>query len=461
MTKNAVSEKNACVLRLMKFIHYTAAVLLAYLIWRSCCDSRLEETMHAGGMYAVFYAVIYYLLGHIYRIYDLGYARVMDLSYSHVFASMLCNCIMYAGNCMFDLRMLNPLPFAGIILLQCLMGVLWSYGANKMYYKMNAPKRTVVVYRNRDDLRRLKEIRNFSYRFKVEGYIENPDDDYSLLLEQLKGYEAVFVVGVHATLRNSIVKYCAENDVYGYIAPHISDIIIAGGMQNHTYGIPISEVRRAHPRWEYLVLKRAFDVFASIVGLVVVSPVMLATALAIKLYDQGDIFYRQQRLTKDGKLFTILKFRSMRSDAEKDGVARLAAENDDRITPVGRLIRACRIDELPQLINIIKGDMSLVGPRPERPEIAAEYEKNMPAFNLRLQAKAGLTGYAQVYGRYNTEPYDKLQMDLIYISRMSVAEDLRVLFATVKVLFMKESTEGFKGELIKNGFTPETKEKSA
>ena len=162
----------------------------------------------------------------------------------------------------------------------------------------------------------------------------------------------------------------------------------------------------------------------------------------IKAYDHGPAFYKQVRLTKDGRRFEILKFRSMRIDAEKDGVARLAATDDDRITPVGKIIRAIRFDELPQIFNILKGDMSIVGPRPERPEIAAQYEEEMPAFSLRLQVKAGLTGTAQVYGKYNTEPKDKLKMDLMYINDMSLKEDLKLIFATVKILFMPESTEG-------------------
>ena len=172
------------------------------------------------------------------------------------------------------------------------------------------------------------------------------------------------------------------------------------------------------------------------------APVMLAVAFAIKR-DGGPAFYRQCRLTKDGKRFDVLKFRSMRVDAEKDGVARLSTgDADPRITPVGHFIRKCRIDELPQLINILKGDMTIVGPRPERPEIAAQYEKELPEFSLRLQAKAGLTGYAQVYGKYNTTPYDKLQMDLMYIAHPSFWEDLRIIFATIKILFLPESTEG-------------------
>ena len=169
---------------------------------------------------------------------------------------------------------------------------------------------------------------------------------------------------------------------------------------------------------------------------------MLIIGLLIKR-DGGTAFYKQNRLTKDGKVFPVYKFRSMRMDAEKDGVARLSTgENDPRITPIGCFIRAVRLDELPQLLNILKGDMSIVGPRPERPEISAQYEKEFPEWNLRLQAKCGLTGYAQVYGQYNTTPYDKLLMDLMYISEPSLFEDFKIMFATVKILFMKESTEG-------------------
>ena len=170
---------------------------------------------------------------------------------------------------------------------------------------------------------------------------------------------------------------------------------------------------------------------------------MIAVSIAIKAYDGGPVFYKQCRLTKDGKTFMVHKFRSMKVDAEKDGVARLSTgDKDDRVTPIGHFIRKVRLDELPQLLDILKGDMSIVGPRPERPEIAAQYEKELPEFALRLQAKAGLTGYAQVYGKYNTTPYDKLQMDLMYIAKPSFIEDLRIIFATIKILFMPESTEG-------------------
>ena len=169
---------------------------------------------------------------------------------------------------------------------------------------------------------------------------------------------------------------------------------------------------------------------------------MAATALAIKLQDGGPAVYKQKRLTIEGRKFYVYKFRSMRVDAEKDGVARLACDGDSRVTPVGQFIRKVRLDELPQLFNILKGDMSIVGPRPERPEIARQYEAEIPEFRYRLRVKAGLTGYAQIFGKYNTTPYDKLKLDLHYIQNYSLMLDVKLIIQTVKILFMRESTEG-------------------
>ena len=228
-----------------------------------------------------------------------------------------------------------------------------------------------------------------------------------------------------------------------FVIPRIGDVIMSGARHMHMFHLPMLTVSRYMASPEYLLAKRIIDIIVSALGLIVLSPILLVTAIAIKATDHGPVFYKQVRLTKNGREFNIFKFRSMCVDAEKDGVARLSTgDKDDRVTPVGRIIRACRIDELPQLINILKGDLSIVGPRPERPEIAAQYCEEMPEFNLRLQAKAGLTGYAQVYGKYNTTPYDKLVMDLMYIAHPSIIVDFKIMFATVKILFLPESTEG-------------------
>ena len=188
-------------------------------------------------------------------------------------------------------------------------------------------------------------------------------------------------------------------------------------------------------------MKRLFDIIASGCGLIILSPLLLVLAIWIKLDSKGPVFYRQVRVGRHNKDFRIFKFRSMRVGADKGSLVTIGGR-DPRVTRSGYYIRKYKFDELPQLINVFIGDMSLVGPRPERPEIAAEYEKELPEFSLRLQVKAGLTGYAQVYGKYNTTPYDKLLMDLTYIAKPSLLEDMCIMLATLKILTSKESTEG-------------------
>ena len=224
--------------------------------------------------------------------------------------------------------------------------------------------------------------------------------------------------------------------------PKVSDVLVKGSDQLHLFDTPILLTREYSLKIEQRLIKRLIDLFCSIVLLIIASPFMLTTAIIIKLYDGGPVLYKQIRCTRDAREFYILKFRSMRVDAEKDGVARLASRNDSRITPIGKFIRAVRIDELPQLFNILKGDMSFVGPRPERPEIIAQYTEEMPEFTFRMKVKAGLAGYAQVYGKYNTTPYDKLKLDLTYIENYSVWLDLKLMLLTIKILFKPESTEG-------------------
>jgi exopolysaccharide biosynthesis polyprenyl glycosylphosphotransferase len=338
-------------------------------------------------------------------------------------------------------RMLNPLPIIALFIVQGLWNIAWSFMANKVYFTIYAPRRTAIIYRQESDLRKLRRIDYFENRFAIQRYIKEPRDIHQVVCET-DGCQAIFVAGLDAALRNDIVNHCIENGIQSYVEPQVGDVIMAGARHMQTFSSPFLKACRASLSPEYVTIKRAFDILGALAGIVVTSPLMLITAMTIKLYDGGPFLYKQVRLTRDRREFTIWKFRSMRVDAEKDGIARLATEHDDRITPVGKIIRAVRLDELPQLFNILSGSMTIVGPRPERPEIAQRYEKIMPAFSLRLQVKAGLTGYAQIYGRYNSEPFDKLQMDLMYINNMSLAEDLRLMFATVKVLFMKESAEG-------------------
>ncbi len=224
--------------------------------------------------------------------------------------------------------------------------------------------------------------------------------------------------------------------------PKITDVLLQGADQMNLFDTPIMLIREYRMTVEERFFKRFFDIFFSLILIVLSSPFMLLTALAVKLYDRGPVLYKQVRCTRNMKEFTILKFRSMRVDAEKDGVARLASKGDDRITPVGKFIRAVRLDELPQLFNILSGEMSFIGPRPERPEIIKQYMELMPEFEFRTKVKAGLAGYAQVYGKYNTTPYDQLKLDLYYIENYSLWMDMRLALLTLKILLTPDSTEG-------------------
>ena len=293
----------------------------------------------------------------------------------------------------------------------------------------------------RQGIAKLIEEYHLDKKFKVVSAVSADEciEDLSVLDDA----DTVFLIGVHSHDRNIVTKYCLMHDIKAFLIPRVGDLIITGAQRTHMFHLLLLKVERYNPSFEYLILKRIGDIILSLIAIVIFSPVIIVTAICIKAEDHGPVLYKQCRLTKDGKKFDIYKFRSMRTDAEKDGVARLSTgDNDDRITKVGRFIRKVRIDEIPQLFNILAGDLTIVGPRAERPELAAEYEEELPEFALRLQAKAGLTGYAQVYGKYNTTPYDKLLMDLMYIANASVFEDIRIIFATVKILFMPESTEG-------------------
>lgn len=247
---------------------------------------------------------------------------------------------------------------------------------------------------------------------------------------------------IAAETRNEILKYCYGNGIRAYVMPKISDIILMGGDEIHVFDTPFLLSKGYSLSFDQRFWKRTVDLLIAVPLTILLSPIMLLVAFAIKCCDGGPVFYRQVRCTKDNREFSILKFRSMIVDAEKSGEAVLAKEHDERITPVGRFLRAVRLDELPQLFNVLSGDMSLVGPRPERPEIIAEYQKEMPEFVFRTRVKAGVTGFAQIYGKYNTVPYDKLKLDLFYIENYSLWMDLKLILMTVKTVLKKDSTEG-------------------
>lgn len=429
-------------LRLLKILNAVLLTLPFAWCWFNTYAEQIASPYYERGNWLIvaLYFVLYVVFGRVYGGFWISLNRISESVYSQMLATCMTSGIMYIIICLLDKGIANPVPLLLAFLAQLVLSMLWSFGAHIAYYIMFPATKTVVVYDEREGMEKLIRDYGFEKKFTVTKTL--PVEQCLANLDLLRNAETVLLSGIHSHERNIILKYCVDHGIMMYLVPRIGDVIMSGAQQMHMFHLPMLRVGRYNPSPWHTIAKRTFDIVSAGALFIVISPIMLITALAIKS-DGGPVFYKQRRLTQDGEVFDVLKFRSMRVDAEKDGVARLSTgDKDDRITPVGRFIRKVRIDELPQLLNIIGGSMSVVGPRPERPEIASQYEKEMPEFALRLQAKAGLTGYAQVYGKYNTTPYDKLQMDLMYISNPSFWEDLRIIFATIKILFVPESTEG-------------------
>lgn len=442
--KNYNDYSKSIALRICKFAHI-AMTIISYAV----CLYYYNETYNQRGVgntrfmiFVFLYAVILCFSLRTYKSYDFGFTSSAKLVYSQTLADVFAGGVFYIMFVVANSTVFTPLPLIMLLVVQLLINIVWSIAVNKSYFKFNKPKKTALIYNDEDELLGLSEAYSRTQNFDVVRMIKS-DANIENIKNEVADCEAVFAAAdIPFLVRNEILKYCVENGKIFYTSPRIGDILFGGSVHLDMFSVPVFCVSRAQPKVEYAFVKRAIDIICSLIGIAVLSPIMLITAIAIKAYDKGPALYKQVRLTKDGKEFKILKFRSMRVNAESDGVARLATDNDDRITPVGKVIRACRLDELPQLFNILKGDMTIVGPRPERPEIAKQYAEELPEFSLRLQVKAGLTGLAQIYGRYNTEPYDKLRMDLMYINQMSFVKDLRLILATIKILFIKDSTHG-------------------
>ena len=268
---------------------------------------------------------------------------------------------------------------------------------------------------------------------------------FDAIISLIGDCEAVILCDLPSEVRNKLLKYCYAQAIRVYVTPKLSDIIVRSAEESHLIDSPLLLSRNNGFTFEQRFCKRTVDIILTLILLLLFSPIMILTAIAIKVYDGGPILFLQERYTKNEKKFMIYKFRSMKINS--DSIKYVPTMDDDsRVTPVGRVIRQLRIDEMPQFFNILKGEMSLIGPRAESVKLTDAYVKGIPEFKYRLKVKSGLTGYAQVHGKYNTTPYDKLKLDLMYIQNYSWLMDVEIIFLTVKILFMKDSTEGFTEE---------------
>jgi len=419
-------------------------VYVWYKVYNDIMQSSMWRSFYRKGflLLAVVYFILLLFFMATYGGLKVGYLKPMDVFFSQVLSLLCTNVVSYFQISLLSLGLVTPYPLILMMFGQIALSAGWTYISHKLYQRFFPPKNLLFISGGRPTQDILKKFETRRDKYRIVKCAAESDGFEVLKQEILNGYDGVVLWDMDTMLRNKLLKFCYSRSIRVYMMPKIPDIMITGSDQLHLFDTPILLAREYAMTIEQRVMKRLIDIVCALLLMLLASPFMLVTAIAIKLYDGGPVLYKQVRCTRDMKEFRILKFRSMRTDAEKDGVARLAAKNDSRITPVGRFIRKVRIDELPQLFNILKGEMSFIGPRPERPEIIRQYLEDMPEFTFRTKVKAGLAGYAQVYGKYNTTPYDKLKLDLFYIENYSVWLDLKLMLLTLKILFQSESTEG-------------------
>lgn len=441
---NILMKFRKSIMLLMKIMIIAAMTFIFIDCWQSSYETALFS--NKGNYVVVFsYLVILLVFNNLYGGLKIGTLRLHEIVYSFSLSMFFTNFIMYLELCLIARNLLTPLPLLVAVILQFIILFFGCYAANAVYYCLYQARHILAITKPEIDRTHIiSKMGKIKERYTIDRIITS-DSSEDEIFRLIDCYEAVLIGDIEKSLQNNILRYCYKERKRIYMLPSSNDIIINNCYQSQIFDTPILICRNRGLTIEQQIIKRSIDLLASGIGLLIASPIMLIVSLWIKLYDGGPVFFKQNRVTKDGKIFNVLKFRSMIVDADKVKL-RKATSDDDRITPVGKIIRPLRLDELPQLINILKGDMSLVGPRPERTENVYEYTQMLPEFDLRHRVKGGLTGYAQIYGKYNTSPQDKLNMDLIYIEKYSLLMDLKLLILTIKILFMKESTEGFSDE---------------
>ncbi|MGI6279906.1 MAG: exopolysaccharide biosynthesis polyprenyl glycosylphosphotransferase [Acutalibacteraceae bacterium] len=404
-----------------------------------------DALYYQKGNYLVVFSFAFLLIvfSSLFGAFYIGIYRTHEIIYSFSLAVLFTNFFMYLELSLIARYLINPIHLGLNTIIQLIIVFIGSYCANTIYFKLYAARRLLAIFGDdQTGFKLIKKMSEIPDRFRIEQGVNINSKSVDEIKQMIDKFEGVLICDIDKNVEKEILSYCYAKNKRTYLLPSITDIIINNSNEIQISDTPVLMCHNKGLSTEQKILKRAMDIIISASLLIITLPITLITALCVKLYDGGPIFYTQNRVTQNGKIFNILKFRSMIVDADKDGAFKTEA-NDKRITKVGKIIRPLRIDELPQLINVLLGDMSMVGPRPERVQNVYEYSLQYPEFDLRHRVKAGVTGFAQIYGKYNTSPKDKLNMDLFYIETYSPLLDIKLLILTLKILFLRESTEGF------------------
>lgn len=440
-----MSNSKGTIRKIQTLLEIIILTLSYYLVWKLFYR---ETSFPYYGRGKFILAAIYFILTlaffYMCESYRFGYLKLTETLISQWISIFIVDVVTYFQLCLIANVLINPLPIILLFGIDLLISLVSTFTFTRIYHKNFAPKRMVMVYGNDNAVSLKFKMDERADKYIVEKII-NIDQGLEAICREIDSYDAVIINDVPASIRNDILKYCYGNSIKAYLVPKISDVIIRGADEITLFDTPLLSVEGKGLSPSEELSKRILDLTLCLIAMIPGSVIMLLVALAIKLGDGGPVFFRQSRITKDGKKFDILKFRSMVVDAENVEKYKnfKATDGDPRITKVGKFIRATRLDELPQILNIIKGDMSIVGPRPERWENVEEYTALIEEFPYRNKVKGGLTGYAQIYGKYNTSAYDKLRLDLKYIEDYSLFLDIKLIFMTLQIMVRPEATEGF------------------
>ncbi len=417
--------------------------VIYYFVWRNGYDASLFPDYFYNGKYVLSGVYMILVMGLFFGMdgFKFGHLRVADVLLSQLLALLITNFITFWQLCLIANTVISPMPILMLTVIEFIVAAVCIIIFNAIYHKLYAPKNLAMIFGRNDAVTLKFKMETRPDKYNISKLI-SIDAGLDSICEQIRDFDAVIINDVPSGIRNDILKFCYQNKISAYLTPKLTDIVVRGASKINLFDTPLLLVKGAGLTPAQSFLKRALDLIICIPALLVALPIMLIVAIAIKLEDGGPVFYKQERVTLDGRPFNIIKFRSMIVDAEKNGVPQLASSRDPRITRVGAFIRMCRLDEIPQILNIVKGDMSIVGPRPERQSYIDEFCKVTPEFTYRTKVKGGLTGYAQIYGKYNTTPYDKLRLDMMYIENNSLLLDIKLILMTIRIIFKKESTEG-------------------
>ncbi len=441
MIKNKKGTAGSLFLFCAKIFLIIMLFFSALVVYQMFGITQLHRLSRHTAIFTITYVVSIWAFMKIYGDFDVLNQRKESLMFSMCISALMSNVVVYVTQCVMEKRIINLLCPLVIAVFQSILVIAIVYFVNTLYFQLVPPAVALVIYGDEDALPvHLAKLGRAKKSYSIQETLHFSDEEVH---HAIRRADTVFLADLPEKTKAELLDYSYKYSKHVVVFPDLTDIVVNRAKVVMFDDTPTLSCRQPRLRFEQRFAKRAMDIVIAAVGFVITSPIFLTECLMIKLYDHGPIFYTQNRATINGRVFKLYKFRTMVENAEAMGVTPCAGEKDPRITPVGRILRATRMDELPQLLNILMGDMSMVGPRPERVEHVQMYSEELPEFRYRLKVKAGLTGYAQIYGKYNTTPLDKLRLDMIYIENYSIWMDLRIMFQTLKIIFMSESTEGF------------------